>query len=59
MPVNLDDCSTLRPTLAVPGGQDPDWGPAEVGQREQRRPAAVPAAAVAAARAPAAARRQG
>ena len=22
MPVNLDDCSSLRPTLAVPGGQD-------------------------------------
>ena len=31
MPVNLDDCSSLRPTLAVPGGQDPDWGPADVG----------------------------
>ena len=38
MPVNLDDCSTLRPTLAVPGGQDPDWGPAEVGQRDHGGP---------------------
>lgn len=31
MPVNLDDCSSLRPTLAVPGGRQPDWGPPEVG----------------------------
>ena len=38
MPVNLDDCSTLRPTLAVPGGQDPDWGPAEVGSASSGGP---------------------
>jgi hypothetical protein len=33
MPVpHLDDCEALSARLIVPGGRDPDWGPADVGE---------------------------
>ncbi len=30
VPGSLDDCAALTERLAIPGGQKPDWGPADV-----------------------------
>jgi hypothetical protein len=37
---SLADCDVLAAgaRLAIPGGKDPDWGPAEVGQAEDQQP---------------------
>lgn len=35
--VNLDNCGAMQPSLSVPGGKAPDWGPAAAGRKLSAR----------------------
>jgi hypothetical protein len=42
VPSNLNDCSAATEKLLVPGGTDPDWGPADVDMSQQPGAAGSP-----------------